>query len=243
MRIPKKRIASFLITPLLAGLVLTVLAPFGTHNFSLLGRAAFWIGMSLAGGLGALSVQWAVKRWAPSITGWRYTLLQSLGATLSVAPFVIGGFGYGFGQTSPASLLMTLFYIWVIAIVITAVGELAGRQTPSPEDESSQRPALMDRLPLQVRGADLYGVTSEDHYVRIRTSAGSHMVLMRLADVEGLARPVSGLSPHRSWWVAEDGVGQIKRDGSKFVIELKDGTDVPVSRAGAQRLREAGWLS
>lgn len=220
-----------------------VLAPFGTHNFSFLGRAVFWVGMCLAGGLGALSVQLAIKRWMPSLTGWRYTLLQSLGATAAVAPFVIGGFGYGFGQISPASLVITLFYIWVIAIVITAVGELAGRQSTSPQDEGSQRSALMDRLPLHVRGADLYGVISEDHYVRIHTSAGSHMVLMRLADVEDLARPVSGLRPHRSWWVAEDGVAQIKRDGGKFVIELKDGTPVPVSRAGAQRIRDAGWLT
>ncbi|MGB3457297.1 MAG: LytTR family DNA-binding domain-containing protein, partial [Litorimonas sp.] len=77
----------------------------------------------------------------------------------------------------------------------------------------------------------------------VRTSAGDHLMLLRLADVPDLARPVGGLSPHRSWWVARDGVADVAREGGRLALRLHDGTQVPVSRAGAKRVREAGWLS
>jgi len=65
---------------------------------------------------------------------------------------------------------------------------------------------------------------------------------MRLGDVEGLAQPLAGLSPHRSWWVAEQGVAAVRRTQGEMLIALKDGTDVPVSRTGAARVKAAGWL-
>ncbi|MGB6230809.1 MAG: LytTR family DNA-binding domain-containing protein, partial [Litorimonas sp.] len=130
---------------------------------------------------------------------------------------------------------------------ISAVGFLAERRTAGPPesdltDSASPRPALMERLPMKFRDAALFAASSEDHYVRVHTSAGSHLVLMRLADVGALARPVDGLNPHRSWWVAKDGVAEVAREGGKRVIVLKDGARAPVSRAGLKRLREAGWF-
>lgn len=231
---------SAVMTPLIAGIVLTILAPLGTHIFSLPIRTLYWVSLCLAGGYGAMAARFAMNRWVPSHRAWHGVLLQSFGSTIAVAPFVI----YTSSQADLDGLILTLFYIWVIAIVITAFADTFARSRAVPQAiDMPKRPALMDRLPLHIRGADLYGVTSEDHYVRIHTSAGSHMVLMRLADVEGLARPVSGLSPHRSWWVAELGVADIKRESGKTVITLKDGTQVPVSRTGAQRIKDAGWLA
>lgn len=241
-RIVATRLTSYLITPALAGLILTILAPFGTHNIELAWRGVFWVGLCLAGGLGAMAAHQLIVRFKQPATGWVHSIGQSFGSVLAVAPFVIGGF-----QIDRLSgILLTLFYIWVIAIVITVVGELAGRKarhTPGDSaDTPPSRPALMDRLPMQLRGADFYAAMSEDHYVRLHTSAGDHLILMRLGDVEGLAHPLRGLSPHRSWWVAETGVASVTKAAGKMIITLKDGTDVPVSRAGAARVKDAGWI-
>lgn len=237
-RIFATRILSHLVTPTIAGAILTVLAPFGTHNLDLIWRATYWISLCLAGGLGAMATHHLMTRFGGRITGWRHAVVQSLGSTVAVAPFVIGGFA----NISPLGVLLTLFYIWVIAIVITVVAELAARKATDDTDGQPDRPALMDRLPMQLRDADLYAAMSEDHYVRVHTSGGDHLILMRLADVDSLAQPLDGLSPHRSWWVAEQGVADIRRAQGKILVTLKDGTEVPVSRTGSKRIKEAGWL-
>lgn len=237
-RIFANRLVSTLVTPMIAGLILTILAPFGTGNFDLLWRATYWMGLCLAGGLGAMAAQRVMVRLKLSESGWRYSVGQSLGSTLAVAPFVIAGFP----NMNLFQILLTLFYIWVIAIVITVVAEMAGRKTTEETISEPVRPALLDRLPMHLRSSELYAAMSEDHYVRLHTSGGDHLILMRLGDVDGLAQPLVGLSPHRSWWVAEQGVANVQRDSGKLQVTLKDGTIVPVSRAGAARIKAAGWL-
>ena len=236
-RIFSHRFIRGLLTPLLAGVVLAILAPFGTDYFAAPARFVYWIGLALAGSLGAMAVDFILQRKAPNTSIWIWAALQSAGATLAVAPFVFGLHT----QSGAISAVMTLFYIWVVAVVITAFGQLAGRKPNTPPQETS-RPLLLDRLPPKFRDAPLYAISSEDHYVRIHSEAGEHMMLMRLTDAEDLARPLIGLKPHRSWWVAEGGVDDIIKSSGKMRIRLKSGTDVPVSREGAKRVREAGWV-
>ena len=234
-----RSILSFLVTPLLAGIVLTILAPLGTHDLGLIVRAVFWIGLCVAGGLGAMATQLGLSRLSSLPPRAVQTVLRSLGATLAVSPFVL----FAFGAQNPFNALLTLFYVWVIAIVITAVSEaVAHRNDTAAASAQIERPALMERLPLKFQDADLYAAVSEDHYVRIYTSNGEHMLLMRLSDVSDLAHPVEGLSPHRSWWVATAGVAEVMRGDGKMTLLLKSGVEVPVSRAGAKRVRDAGWL-
>lgn len=238
-RILAGRLLSNLVTPIIAGLILTVLAPFGTSYYDVPWRLVYWVSLCLAGGLGAMAAHAVMVRLKFRDSGWVHSVVQSLGATLAVAPFVIAGFA----NMSARQILMTLFYIWVIAIVITVVAEMAAQKTKDEPESPPMRSALMDRLPMHLRSADLYAAMSEDHYVRLYTSGGDHMILMRLADVEDLAQPLIGLSPHRSWWVAEQGVAAVERNNGKMEVTLKDGTQVPVSRSGAARVKAAGWLS
>lgn len=226
-----------LLTPILAGVVLAILAPFGTGYFAVPVRFIYWIGLAIAGGLGAMAVDFILHRKAPNTSVWMWAALQSAGATLAVAPFVFGLHV----QSGAFSIVMTLFYIWVVAVVITAFGQLAGRKVNATTQEP-HRPLLLDRLPPKFRDAPLYAISSEDHYIRIHSEAGEHMMLMRLSDAEDLALPLIGLKPHRSWWVAEGGVDTVAKSGGKLQITLKSGTQVPVSREGAKRVREAGWI-
>lgn len=225
--------------PLIAGVLLAILAPFGTAVFDWPIRAAFWIGMTFAGGFGALIARMIMARWADD-AGIAYVVFaMSIGATLAVSPFVL----FVFSTQTAASIGLSLFYIWVISIAISAVGALSDRaQSASDTLAAPTRPALMDRLPPRLRDAMLYAITSEDHYVRVITDHGEHMHLMRLSDAEDLAHPIAGLKPHRSWWVAESGVEHVKRKDGKLTITLKNGDIVPVSRSGTKALRAANWV-
>lgn len=233
----KHQIFKTLLTPILAGIVLAILAPFGTTYFTVPMRFVYWISLTLAGGLGALAVDYILRRKAAETSIWLWSILQSAGATFAVAPFVLRIHA----QSGVLPFFITLFYIWVVAIVITTIGQLAGRRHVTPE-KAPTRPPLLDRLPPKFRNADLYAISSEDHYVRIHSEAGEHMLLMRLSDAEDLALPLIGLKPHRSWWVAEAGVETVAKSGGKISLTLLSGTKVPVSREGAKRVREAGWI-
>ncbi len=167
---------------------------------------------------------------------------MSFGATLAVSPFVLSIFS----TLNVGSVALSLFYIWVISITISTIGILSDRAREGNETRPSEalttRPPLMDRLPPQFRDATLFALKSEDHYVRVFTDKGSHLLLMRLSDAEDLAQPTPGAKPHRSWWVTEAGVATITRQDGKPLIRLKSGEDVPISRSGAKTLREKNWL-
>ena len=226
-----------LLTPFIAGVVLAILAPFGTDEFGPIFRFIYWIGLTLAGGLGAMGANALLMKLRPDAGGVTRALVQSLGATLAVAPFVIGAFWSGGFMGN----LLSLFYIWVIAIVITAVGLLAEKRQNAPQQDVKTAP-LLERLPPKFRQSQIYAISSEDHYIRIHSDVGEHMLLMRLSDAEDLAAPIAGLKPHRSWWVAEAGIDEIVKSNGKLRIRLKSGTDVPVSREGAKRVRAANWI-
>ncbi len=225
-----------LLTPILAGVVLAILAPFGTSYLVAPLRFMYWIGLALAGGLGAMVVDIILRRKAPDISVWIWAALQSAGATCAVAPFVFSLHA----QSGFMSIVMTFFYIWVVAAVITAFGQLSARKEITPSLEPPH-PPLLERLPPKFRSAELYAISAEDHYVRIHSAAGEHMLLMRLSDAEDLALPLIGLKPHRSWWVAETGVAELVKSEGKLQIKLKSELIVPVSREGAKRVRKAGW--
>lgn len=227
--------------PLMAGLFLGILAPFGSGSLGFIGRFVFWIGLTFAGGTGALIARVGLLRLQSDAPDPMLVLAMSAGATLAVCPFVLAMFG----TLSLPSVLVSLFYIWVISLSISTVGLIAERaKNPAagPLNEIAA-PDLLERLPPKFRDKTLYALTSEDHYVRVITEIGDHLVLMRLTDAEKEVSPLAGVKTHRSWWVAEKGVANIQRKQGKMLITLNNGVDVPVSRAGAQRVKDAGWLS
>jgi hypothetical protein len=89
---------------------------------------------------------------------------------------------------------------------------------------------LVDALPLPLRSARIHALEAEDHYVRVHTDGGKAMVRMRFADalVSVASRP--GVQPHRSWWVAHEGVVAMSSSGGRTVLTLVGGQQVPVSR-------------
>ena len=204
-------------------------------------RFIYWVGLCVAGSAGAALFDFAVLKlkWGSEL--WKSVLAQSIGATLFVAAFL-------FAMQMPPNIIIAainIFYIWVIAIVISGVGGLLRSRNEMPnvssDSAANTRPALYERLAPKLRQAEIYAIASEDHYVRVYTSAGEEMILMRLSDAVKETKPLPGLTPHRSWWVAEAGVERVNRKDGKMSLTLKDGITAPVSRNGSKAVKEAGW--
>jgi hypothetical protein len=144
------------------------------------------------------------------------------------------------------SLIMTLGYFGVVRLGLVNWPGLDSFKAADPAPPpaagfAGAPPAFRDRLPDKLKAADIYAVEAEDHYLRAHTSAGSDLILMRLADAIRELSAVEGLQTHRSWWVARAGVAEVVRASGKVMLKLRSGVDAPVSRTYAADVKAAGW--
>jgi len=107
------------------------------------------------------------------------------------------------------------------------------------EDKPIDRILVRDRgrlIPVSVR--DIVHLEGSDDYTSVHTRDRTYLVYLRLQDFERRLDPDKYLRVHRSHVVNLDHVVQfIPSDGGRFVLELVDGTRLPVSRAYARLLR------
>lgn len=172
--------------------------------------------------------------------------LTALLASLPIIAILVGLnialFGSIFGDL--AGWLRFAATIFVVVLVVTIALDLGFEALATATDgetRGNQTPPLLDRIAFEKRGP-LVALSVEDHYVRIRTTKGEEMVLMRLSDAIRETAPEDGLQVHRSHWVALSAVHGAKRTGSTAVLSLSHGPDIPVSRANVAKIKEAGLL-
>ena len=232
-------LTSFLGTCLIAGTILAILGPYGTAQFDFYIRAIFWVGLCMAGGVGAMAADHLLKRRDIGGSPWKIALAQSIGATISVFICFLGLQVMTNGWPNPAFYLIIPFYIWVISIIISGFGALAAARSTHASEKTD--PDLLARLKPKFRQSAIFALSAEDHYVRVMTASGDDLILMRLSDAISETAPLPGLQVHRSWWVAEAGIEKVQNQNGKLSIELKNGTIAPVSRANQKSVREAGW--
>ena len=135
--------------------------------------------------------------------------------------------------------------VLTIAALTTAIGLITTGAEPVTTHAAvpgAAAPKFLERLPVKLRGAELYAVEAQDHYLRLHTSAGQDLILMRLSDAVAELEGIEGAQVHRSWWVAKAAVIDAERGEGRATLTLTDGSTAPVSRAYARNLRAAGWF-
>lgn len=248
-----------LVVATIAAFVMTFMGAFGTGDVPLAHRLLFWLIIMESGALIGIGASTGIRTWGalidrPVIEGAAISLLIALPLTL----VVLGVTLIFFGGRAPSlnSLVGTFVGVMVVTAVITAINYAKGAlpvAVVSPDETSTTtmthetesllaRPKFLDRLPLHLRNADLYALEAEDHYLRVHTSAGSDLLLLRLSDAVDELCGVAGARTHRSWWVARSAVLSITRADGRAELELVDGTVAPVSRSFMPALRADGWF-
>lgn len=134
--------------------------------------------------------------------------------------------------------------VFASSLVMTALAFMLRRHPTQTHAAAPDAPAprFLARLPARLAGAELYAVEAEDHYLRLHTSQGQDLILMRLSDAIEELEGLEGAQTHRSWWVAKAAVAGAERLEGRAVLTLKDGSEVPVSRGFAKTLRSSGWF-
>ena len=93
--------------------------------------------------------------------------------------------------------------------------------------------SCLQRLPPAL-GVDLIAARSELQYVRIYTTRGDTLILGALKDIAEQRQ--DGQLVHRSWWVSDSHVRSLRRRGTRCMLTLSNGLEVPVSRRRQQAL-------
>jgi hypothetical protein len=110
-----------------------------------------------------------------------------------------------------------------------------------PEKSASDIQPESRRFPSLVResiGGELVSMTSELHYVNVRTTVGCGLLLYNLRDAISELNPDSGIQIHRSHWVALSQITKLKKTKEGYVCELSSGDVFPVSRRRISEVRE-----
>jgi DNA-binding LytR/AlgR family response regulator len=229
-----------------AGVFLALLGAFGTSVVPIGIRVAYWVGLCLAGAVVGTAVSQIIGRdGRADARPWLYGALTVIGVTLpfTVVVWLVSEFVF-YGHPRPGALTVYLGPVFIVTAAMTGLNFLVQRQPVETHASPVGAPAprFIDRLPAKLRGAELYAVEAEDHYLRLHTARGQDLILMRLSDAVAELEGIEGAQTHRSWWVAKSAVEGARRGDGRATLQLKGGVEAPVSRAYAKALREAGWF-
>ena len=235
------------------GAFLAFTNPFGaTGGLPWWGGFLYWTLLVGEGWFGGTAIATVISKISPRLNPIANRLIATTLIAVLVTATIIAIQLAIISAAIPLSYWPTLYILVLgISIGVAAVAWLVDRAfadqrpgaiTHATVEGDTQKVRFLERLPAKLRGAVIYAVSAEDHYLRLHTSKGADLILMRLSDAISELEGLEGAQTHRSWWVARDAVESTRRDGDKIVLVLKGGAEAPVSRPNLRTLREAGWF-
>lgn len=225
---------------------LAIIKPYGLYEeFSFLRGWLYWAGFM---GVGSLLIRLTLRLFKARLHNAHWAMV-SLVKALVITPFIFGIIAFSFQFTQapiPVSYwppIMGQIFVMSLAITGLATYIINVRQTADMADPLTLPPPtqmFMQSLPIKYRSAELYAISAEDHYLRVHTSTGDPLILMRFKDAVSELAEVQGTQTHRSWWVALSGVADTRRDNTRLSLVLKTGVVVPVSRTYMAAVKALG---
>jgi len=225
------------------GLALGVGGPYGTfEQLSIVPRIAYWMlallfPWVLWEGLFAIASRYVPAELNPRML---MALIMPAFAVIGSAFVTMLGIQIGFLkpgnflQDWPLSIVTWLIFSFVVVLPLILIGdELSQRQRKNGGSDLLK--FLTEKLPSKLRGAQLIALKSEDHYLRVYTSAGDDLILMSMENAMTALSGYPGVRTHRSWWVALDQLPPTNgHEKLATEIHLSSGLKVPVSRRRAK---------
>lgn len=231
----------------LFGLFLAAVAPFGSAEAPTPSRYLYWQMAMVGGGVIAALIEPPL---AHRLSGRpRLFLLAQLTAmTPAIAVWIALLPVFMFGARVSAERVLTVLpdvLIINVAVVVLAwlTRKALGRRDAPPVPEGLAPSVIRTRVPPRLARARLVAIEAEDHYLRIRTEAGSALVLMRFGDALEALGTADGFRTHRSWWVARTAVEGALWKAGRGELALSDGSVAPVSRTYAAGLKGTDWAA
>jgi hypothetical protein len=145
--------------------------------------------------------------------------------------------------------LVTIWFLINIPLLLNVTYKHPSEKNDPPPDKKQRqienereiekrqklRKEFYERLPT-VLGRDIISITSELHYVNVKTTDGKTLILGGLNQITE-ALDDDGLLIHRSHWVHKNHVTKVLISGSKAWCEMSNGEKLPISRSKRKLVR------
>lgn len=219
--------------------IFTILGPFDTYTAPVLIRVAHW-GLSLLSGWVCLVFFITIMLRNPRLDHWSVRGRVGVSVSLASVPIwlLVSLLNWQFYQRhlQLIDLMHVLFSCAVIAgLQYYLLSFRFGKSKPVNKPETYR---FFERIPVDL-GRDLISISTQDHYVEVRTKLGSKLILLRFSDALEELAGFDGIQIHRSHWVALKAVQAMARQNGKLVVNLHDGRALPVSRTYAPTVKAA----
>lgn len=233
----------------LVGGFLALVGAYDTGDAPTWRRMIYWVSMLVVGGVAIVVFEAGFRRWP--LLSHRTSVLAAaivLTASLPIAVLAWMFSGVVFGHDLRLSALPGV-YPAAGTICATALALLwlmrvrrVEQASPGAMPSAAQMPPLFqDKLGPHLRRAAILAARAEDHYVRLYTTEGEALLLLRFSDALDALSACDGVRVHRSWWVARAAIETARWRRGRGELTLSIGSTVPVSRSYASQLRKNGW--
>jgi two-component system LytT family response regulator len=119
-------------------------------------------------------------------------------------------------------------------------------QQAKPELFSPNRNRFLNRFMIQsggraafIKATDVDWIAADDYYIKLHVSGRTHLLRMSMNEVEAQLDPDQFLRIHRSAIVNFERVKELQQNSSsEWVVLLKDGTELKLSRSRRERLKK-----
>ena len=156
----------------------------------------------------------------------------------------------GTGGRVMVSIHPGIFYYWLIAELFGLIYfryvrfHVDGTERPPETQTAPAKPGPDERRVIigtqPVPLSRLHHIEAREHHVLITMDGESITQRARLGDIVAQTGPDDGLQPHRSWWVSAAAARDLTKEGQRHLLQLDDGTCVPVARTRLDQVRD--WL-
>ncbi|MCF6320558.1 MAG: LytTR family transcriptional regulator [Rhizobiaceae bacterium] len=227
-------------------ILITAIGPFGTNTsmdvptrlvyWLVICLATFFIGAGISILIGISLIDRGIPRWLSWVIGGLIAGIPTGGIAwlINIALFNLNiAEEYTFMQFLSYTAIISL----TVAVLIFLI--FSNRETTTQSINEPDHSNFFDRLPLHL-GKNLLSLEAQDHYLNVKTTKGSQLILLRMGDAQKELGNFPGLRVHRSWWVAKGAIEKVSRSGGRTDLVLNDKSIVPVSRSYLKNLKEAG---
>lgn len=222
---------------------------------------AYWIVRLFIEALLFIALRQVIERYLPVpssftlVTGLAILIsLPPFALAITAFDIVLGypELGLASGAVAPVSKLMEfgleLLYLsdnhLVFCLLLSLPRIIMNRAAPQADlamEEVASTPSVAQEVPppgasILARiepplAGEVLWAEAQEHYVRLKTTQETRMVLQRFSDILHDLPAQSGIQVHRSHWVAFKAIAESFKDGSNLRLRLQSGEVVPVSRS------------
>lgn len=96
---------------------------------------------------------------------------------------------------------------------------------------------FMSLLPLQLRGEPL-AIQAQEHYIKVWTTKGQTLIKYAFGNAILNLESIPGMQIHRSYWVSDNAVVALQKNGPRYFIKLINDIKIPVSQTRLNAVKD-----